>query len=312
MRASIYLAAIVPFVASLAFADEWEVEKVDWGVVVKKDGRLVTHYLVKSGKKPILWPIVGPTGKEMTRAYPMKKIEGEKNDHVHQRSFWFTHGDVNGVSFWEEVNPKHAPGEQVHKEFAKAEGGERATIVSRNDWMGEDKKVLEDERTIVIYDQGDARIIDFSIVLKATDGDVKFGETKEGSFGVRIPTSMDVNSKQGGRIVNSEGDTDTSAWGKKAAWVDYHGPVEGEHLGIAILNHPSSFRHPTRWHVRDYGLFAANPWGTKDFTGGKETGGEHVLPKGESLKLRYRVILHQGDEKQANIAEAYEKFAQEK
>lgn len=305
----------VVWIASAAItlaAGPWEVVKDDAGLVVKKNGKLVTHYLTKAGNKPILWPIVGPTGKEMTRAYPMRMVEGEKKDHIHQRSLWFTHGSVNGFSFWEEVNPKKAPGETVHKAFTQSEGGERAVIVSRNDWLGDGKKVLEDERTIVIHDDGDARMIDFTIILKATEGQVEFGETKEGSFGIRVPTSMDVDSKQGGQIVNNEGQTDAAAWGQAASWVDYHGPVQGEQLGIAILNHPGSFRYPTRWHVRTYGLFAANPWGVKDFTAGKETGGEYTLPKGESLTLRYRVIFHKGDEKQAKIAEAFAKFAEEK
>jgi hypothetical protein len=77
---------------------------------------------------------------------------------------------------------------------------------------------------------------------------------------------------------------------------------------MAILNHPSSFRYPSYWHVRTYGLFAANPWGQGDFTGGKEHG-EHVLKKGESLALRYRVIFHQGDEKQGKIGEAFEEYS---
>jgi hypothetical protein len=298
-------------------AGPWEVAKDNTGLVVKKDGKLVTQYHVKMGNKPILWPVVGPTGKEMTRAYPMRKDDGVKEgaypyDHIHQKSLWFTHGSVNGFSFWEEINPKKAPGEQVHKEFVKTEGGEQATIVSRTDWLGDGKKQLEDERTIVIRDAGDARIMDYTVVLKATEGEVQFGVTKEGSFGIRVPSSMDVDMKMGGQIINSEGQTDKDAWGQPASWVDYHGPVVGEQLGIAVLNHPSSFRYPTRWHVRTYGLFAANPWGLHDFTGGKEPGGDYTLPKGESLTLRYRIVFHKGDEKQGQIAEAFAKFAAEK
>lgn len=311
MRLTLAMACWLAAAAVAVAAGPWEVVKDEQGLVVKKDGKLVTHYLVKSGNKPILWPVIGPTGKEMTRAYPMRMVDGEKKDHVHQRSLWFTHGSVNEFSFWEEVNPKKEPGEQRHRQFKMQEGGEQATIVSQTDWLGDGKKVLEDERTIVIRDQEGARVLDYRVVLTASEGDVHFGETKEGSFGIRIPTSMDVDSKQGGKIVNDAGQTDAEAWGQKASWVDYHGPVAGEHLGIAVLNHPKSFRYPTRWHVRTYGLFAANPWGVKDFTGGKETGGEYTLPKGESLTLSYRVIFHKGDEKEGKIAEEFEKFASE-
>ena len=95
-------------------------------------------------------------------------------------------------------------------------------------------------------------------------------------------------------VMTSEGLTDGGVmkdpmpcWGKPAAWIDYSGSVEGQTLGIAILNHPSSFRYPTRWHVRVYGLFAANPWGAGDFTGGAEHG-EHTMKKGEAFGIDCR------------------------
>ena len=73
-------------------------------------------------------------------------------------------------------------------------------------------------------------------------------------------------SKAGGSSI-ADGQTNAAAWGKRAEWVDYHGPVDGETVGIAIFNHPSSFRYPTGWHVRTYGLFAANPFAEHSFAG---------------------------------------------
>ena len=117
-----------------------------------------------------------------------------------------------------------------------------------------------------------------------------------------------MESQGGGKIVNSEGQTDREAWGKQAPWVDYHGPVDGETVGIAIMNHPSSFRYPTYWHVRTYGLFAANPFGLHNFVS-RDKDGSHTLQPGESMTLRYRVLLHKGDTEQAQIAEAFKKYA---
>lgn len=289
---------------------EFTIEKTDDGLTVNLDGKLVTRYLTRSNTKPILWPVIGPTGKEMTRAWPMgPALESEtKPDHPHQRSFWFTHGDVNGVDFWAETGGNK--GTIAHKEFVKQEGGSTATIVSRNDWLAPDgKKICEDERTLRIGASEDARWIDFDIVLKASEGPVTFGETKEGSFGVRTYHTLRVDVKLGGKIINSQGQTNDSAWAKPAAWVDYHGPIDGETLGIAILNHPDSFRFPTTWHVRTYGLFAANPFGGKDFKAPEY--GAHKLEKGETLKLRYRVLLHKGDEKQGKVAEAFEEYSKQ-
>lgn len=289
-------------------AGEFQLIEDDGGVTVRVDGRLFTRYVLKSGAKPILYPLIGPTGKEMTRGYPMRPAtQTEKKDHVHHRSFWFTHGDVNGVSYWHE-NAAH--GNIVHRKFLEKQGGKTARIATLNDWVDPNgKRVCQDRRLFVFHDDGQRRWIDVEIEVIASDGDVTFGDTKEGCFGVRVAGSMRAELPDGGTIVNSRGDRDKAAWGKQAEWVDYSGPVEGQTVGIAILNHPSSFRYPTYWHVRTYGLFAANPFGWHDFLGDKTKDGSHHLAKGDSFVLRYRVVLHSGDATQAEIGRLFEEYS---
>ncbi len=292
-----------------ALAAERRVETSDRGARVTMDGQLFIEYLVNEGSKPFLWPVMGPGQVELTRAYPMRKVPGEKEDHIHQRSFWFTHGSVNGVDFWSENDPH---GSIVQRQMhATVESGV-AIIRSSNDWLGPDGgKILEDSRNLKFRGSPERRMIDFEIELKATAGDVTFGDTKEGTFGIRVPTVMDVDSAMDGHIVNSNGEKDEPAWGKRASWVDYSGPINGDVLGIAVLNHPSSFRYPTYWHVRTYGLFAANPFGVHEFTNGAEGPGDHLLASGESIQLRYRVILHRGRAEEADIAGAFGAYAAE-
>jgi hypothetical protein len=327
-----YLRFAFRFAALTSFALCWTtsgrgevtVDQQQDKVTVKIDGKLFTEYLTNSNGKPILWPINGPTGAAMTRSFPMEKVAGEATDHPHQRSFWFTHGDVNGIDFWME-GPR--AGKQVHKGFVHVEGGPTGTIVTRNDWVAPDgKKVLEDERRLSFFEDHGNRVIDFDITLTASEGPVTFGDTKEGSFGLRIAESMRVErggKAAAGRIVNSEGNIDNGktfkdpqTWGKRASWVDYSGPVKGpsgdEHVaGITILNHPSSFRFPSYWHVRTYGLFAANPFGVHDFVGGAapEKAGNHTLKPGESLHFRYRVIFHAGHGDTSAIDKQFTQFA---
>lgn len=303
-------AIAIAFLAAELAAAEITAERSGKGVVVKIDGQLFAEYLTDFNGTPILWPIVGPTGKRMTRSHPMGEGPNERKDHPHHRSMWFTHGDVNGLSFWDRETIGH-------REFVKIESGKRAVIVTRNGWLdSQGKAVCEDERTCTFGTDGDARWIDFDITIKAADKPVKFGDTKEGTFGIRVPGTLKVDAKKvdpnlGGRIVNSEGQTDGNAWGRPAAWVDYHGPVGGETVGIAILNHPSSFRFPTYWHVRTYGLFAANPFGLHHFKNDSKLDGSHTLAPGETMTLRYRVLLHRGDEKAGKVAEAFAAYAKE-
>ncbi len=286
------------------------VERSEKGAVVKIDGRLFTEYLTRSGTKPILWPIIGPTGKPMTRDFPMRDRPGEMKDHPHQRSLWFSHGSVNGIDFWTEQGKK--VGTIKHLEFTKIAGGKSAVIAARNAWLAPDgRRVCEDQRVLHFDSDGDARWIDFDITLKATDGELVFGDTKEGTFGVRVAESLSVDAKRGGKIVNSAGQTNAAAWGRPAAWVDYHGPIDGETAGIAIFNHPSSVRYPTHWHVRTYGLFAANPFGLHEFPGGKKADGTLKLAPGESVTFRYRVLLHRGDERDGKVSERFSAYSKE-
>ncbi len=282
------------------------------GAQVFLDGALWTEYRAKDGPKPYFWPLIGPTGKAVTRAHPMAKVDGEDYDHNHQRSFWFTHGNVNDVDFWasDPLN-KPSPNFGTIKETSRAvlSGPVLGVLTTTNDWLAHDRKrTCQDQRIVKFYNTKDARVLDFDITITAIDGPVTFKDTKEGMFGMRIASSMDVKRKLGGKITNAEGITDTAAWGKASPWVDYTGPVEGETVGIAILNHPSSFRYPTTWHVRDYGLFAANPFGWKDFGMGKS--GEHTIPAGESIHFGYRVVLHKGDTASARIADVFRAYAE--
>jgi len=303
------LVGLALFVAAPAGA-EVGLTKTEKGVEVTVDGQPFTTYIFNAGFKPIMWPVIGPTGKEMTRAWPLREGDStEKTDHVHQKSFWFDHGNVNGVDFWAETSKSQ--GKQVHKELVRADGGKVGTLVAKTDWNGPDgKTICSDVRTLRFGGDANKRWVDFDVIVTAVADEVKFGDTKEGSFGLRIAESMRVDRKLGGKIVTSEGLEDDKAWGQPAKWVDYYGPVQGEQLGIAILNHPSSFRYPTHWHVRTYGLFAANPWGLGDFSKGKENG-EHTMKKGDSFKLGYRVIFHKGTEKDGKIAEAFAEYAKE-
>ncbi len=264
-------------------AEKFSVEKEDGGLVIKIDGKEFTHYRTLYQNKPILHPIIGPAGVEMTR--PLGS-----GDHPHHASLWFTHGGVNGVDFW------HLKGLIEHQEFAEIKGGDTATVAVVNHWKDASGEVLgTEQRTMTFSLDGNSRVVDVDIVFTAA-AKLNWGKTKEGSFAVRVNPNITVD--KGGTIVNSNGDTNKQAWGKAAAWVDYHGKVDGKQIGIAILNHPESFRHPTTWHVRTYGLFGSNPF-MKEGT---------ELEKGKTLSLKHRVVFHDGDTKSADIAGIYERY----
>lgn len=272
------------------------------------DGAFFTAYLPYDGENPILFPILGPTSERMTRNYPM--IPGdptEATDHWHHRSFWCTHGELNDVNFWCESKNR---GFIRHEEYLSLDA---PTLKTRNRWENKDGKIIcTDERTYTFGGDEAARWVDFEIRMIASHGDLHFGDTKEAFFGVRVPGTMSAESKLGGKIITSRGDTDDAAWGAVAEWTDYSGPVHGKTLGIAIFQHPSSAFYPTRWMVRTYGLFAANPFGGTAFTGDAADSTEFILKNGDSFTLKFRVYFHSGNEIDAKIADVYRTYAESK
>ena len=116
--------------------------------------------------------------------------------------------------------------------------------------------------------------------------------------------------KNGGLMTNSEGaQSEKNVWGKPANWVDYVGSVQGKKLGIAMFDHPGNLRHPERWHSRAYGLFAVNPFGLKDFDPKSSAKGGYEMKPGDSLRFRYRIIIHPGDLTKKDIDKLYASYA---
>jgi len=298
--------------ASFAFAEkntaEVTLNKDDVAVVVTVDGKLFTKYVYNDEKraKPILYPVIGPNDIPMTRRYPIEEAgEGEAKDHPHHASLWYTHGEVNGISFW---HIGKDTGEIIHEKFLKLEGN---VIATRNKWVDSKGNVVcRDERELAFHGEGDDRAIDVTVKILADSGDVTFGDTKEGSMGIRSnPVLRLKGSVAKGKALNSAGDTDKALWGKRAAWVSYWAPQEKKVVGFSIFDHPTNPRHPTWWHARDYGLVAANPFGIHNFERKPKGTGDMKVKNGESVTFRYRFLFHANDAKTAGIAKRYEDWA---
>ena len=163
------------------------------------------------------------------------------------------------------------------------------------------------------------RAIDYEVTLHARpDAPLLIGDNKDGTMALRLAQWLTMPHKMqqkdipgGGHIVTSTGVRDGQAWGKRADWCDYFAPREGRTYGVAIFDHPENLRHPTWWMARDYGLFGANPFGRHDYENLKDQPhiGDHSIPAGGSLTLRYRFYFHLGDPEAARVADRYADYA---
>ena len=160
-------------------------------------------------------------------------------------------------------------------------------------------------------DDDDSRLAEYKITVRNEGDELVFGDTKEGSMAIRLAATMRLKGEVGeGHIQNSAGDADGDTWGKRAAWCDYYGPVDGKTVGVAIFDHPENPRHPTWWHVRDYGLFAANPFGVSYFEDKPRGTGDLKLGKSDSVTWTYGFYFHSGDTKSAEVAERFSDWAE--
>lgn len=278
------------------------------------DGSLFTEYRFQDTSRPFLYPILAPDGTPVSRRWPIEPGEAEEQDHPHHRSLWFAHGDVNEVDFWSE---SAKAGRTLHQEVLEASSGRNTgSIRTRNLLTARDGTAIgTEEFALRFHRRPGIRLFDFDVTLRASHGDLTLGDTKEGAMAIRLAESMRLapnkhnTGKPGGHIVNSEGVRDAATWGKRAAWVDYFGPVGGKTVGVAILDHPGNPRHPTWWHVRDYGLFAANPFGIHDFEKKPAGTGNLKIAAGQSVTFRYRFVVHPGNEQDGRIADLFAEYA---
>ncbi len=275
-------------------APEVSVETTDNRVSVHLGGRLFTEYRFGEDiARPYFFPVMTPRGTHLTRQWPVDDSNpDERQDHPHHIGVWFCHGDVNGHDFW------HKTEIQV-VEVTKAEAaGNTAVIGTCNHWVDDDGTVVvEEARTVTITAHEDGPVtMDWNIELVApTEGSgVVFGDTKEGTMALRLAQTL-TGRDGDGHMFNSEGQENNDAWGKRARWVTVTGPdAEGEKVSIAFFDHPDNFVHPTYWHARTYGLFAANPFGARDFDSNVERAETRIAP-GESLTLGYRFVFAEGE-----------------
>jgi hypothetical protein len=280
----------------LPAASEKVTAKIDKDrVVVNVDGELFTCYKFASSQKyPYFWPVNGPlSGKSITTE--------TSEPYPHHHSLFFGCDRVNGGNYWQDVNERGQIFSQGPK-IVKA-SGQQIVLTDTCLWKQPGKEpVIEDQRQITICAPSEKlRIIDFKIIVKPLV-DIEILKTNHSLFSARVVPELSVQS--GGTLINAEGNTsEKGTFGAASAWCDYSGMRDDITEGIAILQNPKNRWYPSKWFTRDYGFFSPTPMYWLE-------GDKLTLAKGEKSTLEYRVVVHGGDSKTANIAGLFAEYIQ--
>ncbi|MCA8975390.1 MAG: PmoA family protein, partial [Planctomycetes bacterium] len=219
------------------------------GVAVETDSGLFAEYRTDGRRGPVLWPLCAVGGATLTRAFPFAEVEGERCDHPHHESCWFAHGDINGVDCWAGDGSIVATGEPVIDVA-------HAVISQQCEWRDKEGAVLcHDCRRWKFCAAGCCRSIDVEVELWRDDGELRVGDTKEGSMALRLRNEFCLDGPgAAGTVCNSEGLTGNAVWGQPARWVAYSADLGGVPHTVAMFDAPNNHGHPTHWHARGYGL----------------------------------------------------------
>jgi hypothetical protein len=256
-------------------------------------------YVYGGRPKPYVHPLRTPSGIVLTVFEP--------HDHVWHRGLWFTFKFVNGENFWEE----HPPfGVQAARPPAIAHGENGAvTLAAASEWVrpgGE--TVLDEARTLASRPLGPGRYaIDWDVRLtpRAPASLDRTPFTTWGGYGGL--TFRGSRNWQETRLLFADGSTSDRPAPKPSRWCDLAGKLDGGPGltgGVAMFDHPDNPRHPVPW----YGATGAGHY----FNAALLFHGPLALGRGETLRLRYRVLVHDGLPGADDLNAAYEAWLAER
>ncbi len=262
------------------------------------DNKFFTSYIFSEDEKyPFFYPVNGPvSGGSVTSMrnaiYP------------HHTSLFFGCDLVNGGNWWQEGLDRGRI-ISVNAEIVK-QGGDSVVISDECIWSrpGAISPIKDTRRIIITAPSASLNQIDIEIKMEMLV-DVTIRKTNHSLFSARMAADLAVTN--GGTMINAEGEkSEKNTFGKNSAWIDFYGKRGDAIEGLAIFQHPTNPWYPSPWFTRDYGFMSPTPmyW--------PENGSETSMKKGTVLNLRYRVLVHSGDHIQAKIAEAFEKYKNEK
>ncbi|MDR1498496.1 MAG: PmoA family protein [Puniceicoccales bacterium] len=264
----------------------------------RKNNTVLTAYRANAAQKyPYWYPLAGP-------ASGLSLVAETSAPWPHHRGVFFGCDRVNKGNYWQN---QLRDGQIKSRGFVLTHIDETsATFTDSCLWAKPGQApIIEDKRRHALRLLDERRyVLDSWFEVKALV-DVTIERSNHALFGVR--SSPDISATGGGTLLASTGAKgEKEIFGKVARWCAFYGKRAGLDIteGVAVLV-PDGLKEPfgnQKWFVRDYGNMSPMPM---NFLGKAES---IRIPKGETVKLRYRVVAFVGTPEEAGINALWEEF----
>jgi hypothetical protein len=324
-RAAVWAAALGVFCFQVSAAEVVLKPSADSTEVSIGGKPFTTYYFGSALAKPYLMPLRTASGILVSRPFPVQNDVTRADQQAssfepHQRPLYFGHGNINGLSFWIEKVFAQYYNPHLQQPYGSSalsgietsgSGSEEGRIAARFNLVDPAGRIIgEETQTFRFRGTDRLRTIDCDFVVTANHGPLTFGDTKEGTFAVRL--GAELSAPHDHMLNSAGGQGERAIWGKPADWVSYSGTVSGQPVTVAMFDHPASFRHPTTWHARAYGLLAANPFGLREFANDDAKDGSWTVPEGKSISFHYQVLINDGELTAAELTSLYNHYSTSK
>ncbi|QEH37957.1 hypothetical protein OJF2_65530 [Aquisphaera giovannonii] len=279
--------------------------QTDRSLALVTDGCVVWQFNLEDNRKPCFHPLTIGGGPSFTDFRP--------KDHPWHRALWFSWKEINKVTYWDEdPTTGRSPGvtEVTGVTFTPNRDNSARIALEASYHPPGQPAVLTEHRELAVSapETSGAYHIDWQSRFTAGASDVVLDRTPiqgepngaswGGYAGLSLRLSPTLKTWQ-----FSDRDGPVKALWKRATWMAFSGSVDGgKSASIVVLEHPSSFRHPTPWY-----LISDMPY----FSPAVIYLGPHTLAAGQSLNLRYRILLQPQAANAVAIEAAWRKYASE-
>ena len=243
--------------------------------------------------KPFFHPVALPGRASLTWQSPP--------DHPWHYGLWFSWKYINHVNYWEQDKQGQSQGTTEWRQvsatpFSNHSARLQMDLAYRPKPSAE--PVLTENRTITISAPASdgAYTMDWVMVFTANRQDVRLDRTPQTRQGTNVIPGgyAGLSARLARSLTNvhlaataAQGSSQNHRYGYEAPASDFNGQISGAEMGLAILDHPTNPRAPTRWYViTDPSVpfwYINAAWLQLE---------PYDLPAGRSFTLRYRVIVH--------------------